>query len=56
MPVHDKSKCLYCGGCSGACPENVITVLEDSLEIDLKNCTKCNICVKVCPAGAMVKE
>ncbi len=56
MPKNDPVKCGFCGGCAGACPENVITVGEASFSIDTKGCTKCNICVQVCPAGAMVKK
>jgi len=56
MPKHINKKCCFCGGCAGVCPENVITVWEDNLKIDEKNCKECNFCVQVCPLEAMVKE
>jgi len=51
--ITENNPCYGCGVCASACPHNAIN-LELSQEgfwlpkIDLKKCTKCNICEKVC--------
>lgn len=55
MPKFLKERCGYCGGCAGVCPKNVITVLEADRRVDEAGCNKCNACVLVCPAKALVK-
>jgi Fe-S-cluster-containing hydrogenase component 2 len=45
--------CGYCGCCVGVCPENVLELEENKLQIK-EGCTECGNCVVVCPLGAMV--
>ncbi|MFH5835232.1 Coenzyme F420 hydrogenase/dehydrogenase, beta subunit C-terminal domain [Proteiniclasticum sp. C24MP] len=44
--------CSGCGGCSGICPVNAITIdIQKSYkpDIDMNKCIKCNLCYQVCP-------
>lgn len=52
----DRSACMYCGTCVGACPENAITLFETRIEFSDKLCTNCAICTKACPVGAIYKN
>jgi len=60
----DFSKCIACGLCTKACPNNVLsleTVKEEgakkekllSYTIDLQYCLFCNLCVEVCPTNTL---
>jgi len=49
----DLSKCGICGACVGVCPNNVLEILENCIEIKGK-CYECNNCAFVCPLGAIV--
>ena len=46
-------KCTLRGGCVAVCPNNVITLTEDALEIDEVRCTDCENCIIFCPMDAM---
>lgn len=48
-------KCLHCGGCVGACPQNAIYLNDYVLEFN-EDCNNCGRCVKLCPVGALKKE
>jgi len=42
--------CLGFGDCADACPFGAIKMGEDGLPVvDLKKCTACGVCVKICP-------
>lgn len=71
-PVIDSGKCVGCGLCMRACPQNLIEVILPERNIQPKcssrdtgkaardacdnSCISCGICVKACPAGAIVIE
>ncbi|NLL94143.1 MAG: 4Fe-4S binding protein [Thermoplasmatales archaeon] len=48
-------KCLHCGGCVGACPQNAIYLNDYILEFN-EDCNNCGRCVKLCPVGALRRE
>lgn len=52
-PVCDTDKCIKCGLCETFCPEGVITLTEDGVEIDFKYCKGCGICAYECPVNAI---
>jgi pyruvate formate lyase activating enzyme len=45
-------RCLRCGRCVAACPEQAIT-LQSALRIDRDKCTGCGRCATACPEGAL---
>jgi MinD superfamily P-loop ATPase len=51
--VHvDNPLCADCGGCVGACHVDCITIVDRVLTIGA-TCDECNVCVLVCPTGAL---
>ncbi len=50
-------KCTYCGDCAGACPPNVIWLLENegkkTLMLSYCGCIFCGRCEEVCSHGAI---
>ena len=70
MPHDDegKNKCIACGLCQTACPNDTIHVISETVvdeetgkkkkklvkyEYDLGSCMYCNLCVEICPTGAI---
>lgn len=51
----EQALCADCGGCVGACHVNCITILDKHLTIGAQ-CDECNVCVLVCPTGALTSE
>lgn len=62
--AYDFPKCIACGLCIKACPNNVLTLdtFKDEgskkkkvslYSIDLQYCLFCNLCVEVCPTDAL---
>ncbi len=55
MIVVDESKCLGCAACTKSCPQGLITLLDGERRvIHFARCQEdCDICLKVCPVGAI---
>ena len=51
-PSLDKSSCVKCGVCAGACPAEAIK-MQPYPVIDRNRCIYCFTCNEVCPTGAM---
>ncbi|MEQ8200058.1 MAG: NADH-quinone oxidoreductase subunit I [Syntrophomonadaceae bacterium] len=62
--AYDYPKCIACGLCIKACPNNVLTLETykdedtkkkkvDSYSIDLQYCLFCNLCVEICPTDTL---
>ncbi len=49
----DKTKCMYCGGCTAVCPVNALELKETYIEWDPEKCIYCGACERFCPAGAI---
>jgi len=60
----DYKKCIVCGLCTKACPNNVLSYESEpapnskkkiliSYTIDLQYCMFCNLCVEACPTGTL---
>ena len=47
------AKCIRCGKCVEACPEQAIAVVEDTRIIEWEKCSYCMECAEVCPSGAI---
>ena len=46
-------KCIRCGKCVEACPQQAITLVEDNRIIQWEKCNYCMKCAEVCPSGAI---
>lgn len=54
IDIKEKSKCCGCNACFNICPQNAITMVVDEKgfkypKTDMKKCTHCELCEKVCP-------
>jgi len=50
--VVDRDKCVGCGVCEDACPQEAISV-EDVASVNAELCTECGACVDACPNDAI---
>ncbi len=51
--MYNKAKCIGCGLCVDACPEDACTLTrENGIVTDLHRCTGCGKCADVCPTLA----
>lgn len=55
MIVVDKSKCVGCGLCAGACSFGAIE-MQNKLPVITDTCVFCEECVKTCPVGALAND
>lgn len=54
IQIIDKKSCCGCGTCVQSCPQNCISLIEDSSGfsypiVDRLSCVDCHLCEKVCP-------
>lgn len=53
-PIFDRTLCTGCGACVEACPDQALTMIDDSApRLDPEQCQGCKKCVQACPAGAV---
>jgi len=46
-------RCIGCGTCVAACPEDALRLPEAGLVINRARCTQCGECARACPTGAL---
>lgn len=57
--VRDAGLCIGCGTCESVCPVDAIRIRKDERKgiylpiIDSKRCTRCELCLKVCPGAGV---
>jgi pyruvate formate lyase activating enzyme len=53
--VFSQRKCIGCGDCEKSCPNTAITFSGQGIKRNAAKCCLCELCVEVCPTGAMEK-
>jgi NAD-dependent dihydropyrimidine dehydrogenase PreA subunit len=54
LPKFDQKKCIACGVCVDACPNEVLELIEGILHFARpQDCTYCAACEESCPQGAI---
>ena len=51
--MYATAKCIKCGSCVDACPENAITLTSDGIITDPDLCKMCGKCAEICPTKAV---
>ncbi len=51
--MYSPAKCIRCGSCVDACPEDAITLTTDGIITDPDLCKSCGKCAEVCPTRAI---
>jgi pyruvate formate lyase activating enzyme len=51
--MYAPTKCIKCGSCVDACPENAITLTTEGISTDPDLCKLCGKCAEVCPTKAI---
>jgi pyruvate formate lyase activating enzyme len=51
--MYSPAKCIRCGSCVEACPENAITLTPEGIITDPDLCKICGKCAEVCPTKAI---
>ena len=52
-PKVDDEKCVGCGECANACPEETICIENGKAKINYKKCIRCYCCQEMCPIVAI---
>jgi ferredoxin len=45
-----------CGICSAVCRDDAVSLDGDRIRIDPERCSRCLVCVRLCPAGILEEE
>lgn len=53
LPTIDRSLCMGCEACVGACPTGALSLQGGAAVCDAAKCTGCGECVSACPVGAI---
>jgi pyruvate formate lyase activating enzyme len=51
--MYSPAKCIKCGTCVDACPENALTLTPQGIVTDTELCKLCGKCAEVCPTKAI---
>ena len=51
--MYNKTLCINCGGCSGACPVKAVAAGENGPELLRDRCNGLGLCAVACPTGAL---
>ena len=51
--MYSPAKCILCGTCIVACPENAIILAAEGIVTDVNRCVVCGKCADVCPTKAI---
>ncbi|MEA4854308.1 MAG: glycyl-radical enzyme activating protein [Christensenella sp.] len=51
--LYQQQKCIGCGGCAKACPNDAIFMRDGRPNFDRERCQTCGTCVSVCPQNAL---
>lgn len=54
--VIDKSLCIGCGACTGACGSDALDITSEGFAEVNDNCVMCGMCVDACPVGAITLQ
>lgn len=53
LPLVDKESCTACKACVKACPNQAISLIDETAHVDQDYCEGCRTCYYVCPAEAI---
>ena len=55
-PILDTTECIACEVCVEACPQGVLAVKSDVVEVvDEESCIGCGDCMEECPMGCITE-
>ena len=52
-PIQKRNLCTKCGICVTFCPDGIIHLTKQGVEIDYTFCKGCGVCAEECPAKAI---